>query len=168
LNALWNVSWCGHRPESLQLKRISLDGSTTIVASMSMTLRERALYHQIHPAKLAIDWSAGLVAAIFFRRHRLAAGLLWGLVPPVAASVPFMLGLFDGTLTRYRTSALGHYLARSMTRAMEGLRLVGLVVLLLGAWHRQPLVIALGLALVAVAWLRGWVWPPRGSTPAAA
>lgn len=45
-------------------------------AGMSMTLRERALYHQIHPVKLAVDWSAGLVSAVLLWRHRLAAALL--------------------------------------------------------------------------------------------
>jgi hypothetical protein len=134
---------------------------------MSLTLRERALYHQIHPVKLAVDWSAALVSGIFLWHHRLLAGLLWGLLPPLGVSVPFLLGVFDATLTRYRTSTLGRYVARSMTRAMEGLRLIGLVGVWLGAWHRQPPIIALGLMLVAGAWARGWLWPPRGSTPAA-
>jgi hypothetical protein len=147
--------------------RKSLDGSTPMAASASMTLRERALYHQIHPAKLAIDWSAGLAGAVLLWRHRLAAGLLWGLLPPVLISLPFLVGMFDGALARHRSSALGRYVTRFMTRAMEILRLLGLLGLWLGAWHRQPLIIALGLALVAVGWLRGRLWPPRGSTPAA-
>src|SRR5262249_1010345 len=132
-----------------------------------MTLGERALYHQIHPAKLAIDWGAGVVSAILLWRHRLGAGAFSGLLAPLVVSLPFLLGWFDGTLTRYRTSALGRYVARSMTRAMEGLRMLGLIGLWFGAWHRQPVLIALGLALVVLAWLRGWLWPPRGSTPAA-
>jgi hypothetical protein len=122
---------------------------------MSMTLRERALYHQIHPAKLAVDWSAGIVSAVLLWQHRLVAGLLWGVVPPLVASAPFLLGCLDATLTRYRTSALGRHVARSMTRAMVGLRLIGLLGLWLGAWRRQPLIIALGLALVVAAWVRG-------------
>lgn len=132
-----------------------------------MTLRERVLYHQIHPAKLAIDWGAALAGVILLWRHRLAAGLLWGLLPPVLISLPFLVGIFDGALARSRSSALGRYVARFMTRTMEGVRLVGLLGLWLGAWYRVPLVIALGVALILVAWLRGRLWPPRRATPAA-
>jgi hypothetical protein len=130
-----------------------------------MTLRQRALYHQIHPAKLAVDWTAGLAGAILLWQHRLAAGLFWGLGPPIVASAPFLLGFCDRTLTRYQASALGGYIARSMTRGMEALRLVGLAVLWYGAWRHQLGVFALGLVLIVLAWLRGWVWPPRRSIP---
>lgn len=115
---------------------------------MSMTSRERELYHQIHPVKLAVDWGAGLVSAILLWRHRLAAAMIWGLVPPAVVSVPFMLGVFDATLHRYRSSSLGRYVACSMSLAMQGLRLLGLAVLWLGAWYQQPLAIALGLNAV--------------------
>jgi len=133
-----------------------------------MTLAERALYHQIHPAKLAVDWSAAIAGAILLWRHRLAPGLLWGLVPPIVVSAPFLIGFCDQTLTRYRASALGRYIARSMTRGMEALRLVGLGIMWLGAWRHQLGLIALGLGLIVMAWLRGWVWPPRGSLPGTA
>jgi hypothetical protein len=134
-------------------------------ASMSLTFRERVLYHQIHPLKLAVDWSTGLVSAILLWRHRLVPGVFWGLLPPVVVSVPFLLGVSDATMTRYRASPLGRYVARFMTRTMEGLRLLGFVAICLGAWQRRPLVIAAGLALVVGAWARGWLWPPQDSTP---
>ena len=133
--------------------------------TMSLTFKERALYHQIHPLKLAVDWGAGLVSAILLWRHRLVPGVLWGLVPPAVVSVPFLLGVGDATLTRCRASALGRYVARSMTRTMEGSRLLGFVAICLGAWQRRPLVIAAGLAVVVGAWARGWLWPRRDSTP---
>jgi hypothetical protein len=133
-------------------------------AAISRTPSERALYHQIHPAKLATDWAAGLVGAVLLWHHRLAAGLLWGLVPPVITSAPFLLGWFDRTLTRYQASAMGRYVARSMTHAMEGLRLLGLAGLWVGAWERRPGFIAAGLALIVGAWLRGLLWAGGSST----
>ena len=39
----------------------------------AMTLRERILYQQIHPFKLATDRSTGVMAALFFWRHRWSA-----------------------------------------------------------------------------------------------
>jgi hypothetical protein len=87
--------------------------------------------------------------------------MIWGLAPPVVVSVPFMLGAFDATLHRYRSSSLGRYVARSMSLAMQGLRLLGLAVLWLGAWYQQPLAIALGLGMIVAAWMRGRLWRPR-------
>jgi hypothetical protein len=65
-----------------------------------MTMAERVLYHQIHPAKLAVDWSAALAGTILLWRHRRGPGLLWGFVPPVLVSTSFLLGFCDGTLER--------------------------------------------------------------------
>ena len=48
----------------------------------SMTPAERTLYHQIHPAKLLIDWLAGLFALYFFWHRNLLPGLLVSIIPP--------------------------------------------------------------------------------------
>jgi len=40
-----------------------------------ITIREKVLYHQIHPLKLFTDWSTGLVAVWLCWRHRLAEAL---------------------------------------------------------------------------------------------
>jgi hypothetical protein len=122
-----------------------------------MTLSERALYHQIHPVKLATDWAAALASVVLLWRHRLAAGLMWGLLPPVLVSLPFLLGYLDRSLVSYSGSTLGRYLARSMTRAMEGLRLLGLLGLWVGAWRRSVAIMGVGGVVIAAAWLRGWI-----------
>ncbi len=36
-----------------------------------MDFREKQLYHQIHPAKLFTDWSAGFIALYFLWQHNL-------------------------------------------------------------------------------------------------
>jgi len=86
---------------------------------ISVTLAERVLYHQIHPAKLLVDWTAGLVAAGSLWRHHLIAALVVRLLPPFLASALLLTGRFDQDLLRYRASAFGRYVARHMTRAME-------------------------------------------------
>jgi hypothetical protein len=51
-----------------------------------MNTRERILYHQIHPVKLITDVSSALASVLLFWHHRLGAGLLIGLLPPVLVS----------------------------------------------------------------------------------
>jgi hypothetical protein len=120
-----------------------------------MTLAERVLYHQIHPAKLLVDWTAGLVAAGLLWHHHLASALIVGLLPPVCASAILISDRFEPALQHYRTSAFGRYVARHMTHGMEGLRLVGLVLLWWGSWHQRLAVAALGVIVVLAAWARG-------------
>jgi hypothetical protein len=60
----------------------------------ALTLKERILYHQIHPSKLATDWSSGVMAALLFWQHRQALGLLVGLAPSVVVS-PFLIQFAD-------------------------------------------------------------------------
>jgi hypothetical protein len=40
-------------------------------------------------------------------------------------------------LEPYRRSALGKYIAQSMSHAMEAIRLIGMIVMAFGAWHRS-------------------------------
>jgi hypothetical protein len=121
-----------------------------------MLLREKALYHQIHPAKVAVDVLTEPVSLFFFWRHDLALGLITHFAPPIMASVALMT---FGGLERQKSSNLGRYVARHMSRGVEAVRFGGDVVMVFGAWYRAPLVIAGGLLIVALAWLGGLVRP---------
>jgi hypothetical protein len=124
-----------------------------------MQLRERALYHQIHPVKLATDWTAGAVAAYALWHRRLLLGLLVGLVPPIVVSLVFLTGALD--LEAYKESPFGRYVARHMSGAMRAVRLVGVLPFWLGAWYHQWLAMAAGVSVIVAAWVRGRLWPPR-------
>ncbi|MGH2503954.1 MAG: hypothetical protein ACRDID_15695 [Ktedonobacterales bacterium] len=52
---------------------------------MGMTIRERALYHQIHPLKLATDIVVTAPAIALFWAHQFWPGLLVTFVPSVIA-----------------------------------------------------------------------------------
>jgi hypothetical protein len=117
-----------------------------------MTLAEKILYHQTHPAKLATDIIASLVSLYFFWRHRLIFGLAIHLAPPILASV---LLVSFGDFEAQKKSAFGRYLALHMTRIVEISRIGGDVVTIFGAWYRAPVVIAVGLLIVLVAWASG-------------
>jgi hypothetical protein len=99
-----------------------------------LNFRQRVLYHQIHPLKLATDWLSAAISTALLWQHLLVRALLVGLVPPVLVSAALITWAKLEPLERSR---FGRHVARHMTRAMEGVRLLGLVVLWVGAWaHR--------------------------------
>ena len=118
----------------------------------SLTLQEKALYHQIHPLKLATDISAQVVSSYFFWVHSLALGLVTMLVPPILMSA-LLLNTLD--FAWIRDSAVGRYLKRAMTPAMQAVRLAGTLPIIFGAWYHLPWLIALGIPIILFGWLRG-------------
>lgn len=121
-----------------------------------MTPKEKALYHQIHPAKLATDISTEFVSYYFFWKRRLLSGLLVLFVPPIIAST-LVMRLAD--LEQYKQSAFGKYIHAYMTPPVVGARILGTVITHIGAWDRKPSLISLGLATVLLGWLRGIILP---------
>ena len=117
-----------------------------------MTPKERVLYHQIHPLKLGTDILASIVSLYLLWQHMLAAGLLVHFIPPVLASA---LLLRYGSFDKQAQSPFGRYVARTMTRTIEAIRLFGDLVTLLGAWQHDALLIVLGFAVVIGAWCNG-------------
>ena len=117
-----------------------------------MHLQERILLHQVHPAKLAVDWGTGLGATWLLWDQRLVAALVVGFVPSILVSLYL---IFRVDLTRYRDTPLGRYFLSPRTRPGDSLRLFGLVVMWAGGWYTSlPLVLA-GLAVILFAWGKG-------------
>jgi hypothetical protein len=129
----------------------------------AMTVQEKVLYHQIHPLKLGTDITAAIVSTYFFWLHNVAFGLITAFVPPVVMST---LLLATQDFTWIRDSAVGRYLKRSMTHAMEAVRLAGTLPMALGAWYHLPWLIALGIPIVLFGWLRGLIVRSKAHTDA--
>ncbi len=123
-----------------------------------MTLREKSLYHQIHPFKLGTDVAAQIVATYFFWNHSLIVAFVVMLIPPIIMSA-FVINMLD--LANIKDSAVGRYLKRSMTRGMETIRLLGTVPIVLGAWYHMPWLIGLGIIIILYGWLRGVIFPGK-------
>lgn len=119
-----------------------------------MTLKEKSLYHQIHPLKLATDVGCQPLSLYFFWRHDLVLGLVTHFVPPIAASLILIL---SGDFEAIERSRAGAYLRRYMTRTIEAIRFTGDIVMVLGAWLHQPSVIIVGLVAIVIAWCSGWL-----------
>jgi len=117
-----------------------------------MTFAERALYHQIHPAKLYVDIATALVAIDLFWRHELAPGLIIALLPPVLVSAVLVR---EADLERYRSSLMGAYLRQFMPPWVQAMRLFGVGVAFYAAWYHFPAGVISGLALVAICWANG-------------
>jgi hypothetical protein len=122
-----------------------------------MTVNERILYHQVHPAKLTTDISAEIISLYFFWQHELALGLLIHIIPPIVASAALIGSGKD--FSDIRRSRLGHYLDRRMTPGVQLTRLLGDIVTVFAAWWHSLLGIAAGLLIVVAAWSFGLVFP---------
>ncbi|MDQ2913354.1 MAG: hypothetical protein M3T56_08875 [Chloroflexota bacterium] len=118
----------------------------------SLTFAERALYHQIHPAKLFADIATALVAIDLFWWQELIPGLIIALLPPVLVSAVLAR---EADLGRYRSSPMGAYLRRFMPPWVQAVRIFGVAVAFYASWHHVPAGIYCGLALVAVCWANG-------------
>jgi hypothetical protein len=120
-----------------------------------MTLKDRILLHQIHPAKLVTDIGSGVLCLYFLWQHRLPIAVLIGAIPPLVAS-GLLLRFAD--LKTLQRSALGVYVRRHMTPAMQAVRLCGFLAMAGGAWYHTPLAILGGLVVVAAGWLKGAIF----------
>lgn len=121
-----------------------------------MTTKEKVLYHQIHPAKLASDLAACVTAVVLFARGDAAAGLAVAAIVPVAATMATMR---YGDLERLKRSRFGAYVRRYMTSAALAQRLAGFAILCWGAWKGSFLLGVLGAALIVHAWTAGLLIP---------
>ena len=119
-----------------------------------MTLKEKLLFHQVHPAKLATDIGAALVSLYLLWQHQLVIGLLTHFIPPPIGSAA-VIRFAD--LESYKNSRLGAYVVRYMTPIAQAARLAGDLITVGAAWYQSFAGILFGLAVIAAAWSYGWV-----------
>jgi hypothetical protein len=130
-------------------------------APSRLDIRERILLHQVHPAKLAIDWGTGLIAAWLFWDHMLPAALIVGFIPSILISIYLILRV---DLSRYKETRLGRYFISPLTRPGDPVRLLGLIVMWTGAWFNSILAAAAGLGIIIFGWGKGLLVKKRGRT----
>lgn len=123
-----------------------------------MDARERVLYHQIHPLKLATDFGTAVGAVALLWRHHLVWALVLGFVPSVIATVALLKW---ADLEPYRRSAFGQYVATFMTHRVEAARFAGLLPLWIGAWFQSIVTVAVGFLWIIGCWLWGPMRPRR-------
>ena len=119
-----------------------------------MTLKEKLLFHQVHPAKLATDIGAAIVSLYLLWQHQLVIGLLTHFIPPPIGSAA-VIRFAD--LDSYKNTRLGAYLLRYMTPIAQAARLAGDLITVGAAWYQSFAGILFGLAVIAASWSYGWV-----------
>ena len=125
-----------------------------------MTPGDKALYHQIHPAKLAADLAAAGLALAALWLHWLLPGFAAAAVIPAAASA---LVIRRADLERYRRSRAGAYVKKFMTRSATVRRLLGFAMMAAGAWFHASLAILIGASLIIHAWTAGMLVPRQAA-----
>lgn len=126
-----------------------------------MNFREKELYHQIHPLKLATDIGVTPIFLYLLWRHQIAQALLVGFVPPAIVSAAMMIWPPD--LEGLKNSSLGKYVSKYMTPTIEAVRLLTLVPMAWGAWTHRLQFIVLGLFVLLLAWCNGLILSRRNS-----
>ena len=117
-----------------------------------MTLKEKLLFHQVHPAKLATDIGAAIVSLYLLWQHQLVIGLLTHFIPPpIGSAAVIRFAHLD------KDSRLGVYLVRYMTPIAQAARPAGDLITVGAAWYQSFAGILFGLAVIAAAWSYGWV-----------
>lgn len=130
-----------------------------------MNSKERMLYHQIHPLKLAVDWGMAALALYFLWSHQLLVAIAVMFIPSIIASFAIIRWV---NLEGYKNSVFGRYISTYMTHSVEGVRFLGLAVGSIGAWQHSSALIAVGVVIIVLAWMRGIISPrPIGETTAA-
>jgi hypothetical protein len=121
----------------------------------NVDFREKKLYHQIHPLKLATDIGVTPIALYFVWEHRVLPALLVGFVPPLVVSLAMLKWTPD--LEKLKRSAFGSYIKKHMSPIIELIRLLTLVPMAYGAWSHDSRFIVVGLVILVVAWCNGLI-----------
>ena len=125
-----------------------------------MTFRDRSRYHQLHPAKLLVDWTAAIAAGILLWRRCLVVALAVGLGPAILATAAFLSGRLDAALERVRSRPIARAIAPHLSAEVNALRFAGLAVAWAGCWLHRPWLLPSGLAVL----LGGWTLAGRHGT----
>jgi hypothetical protein len=124
-----------------------------------LSRREKYLYHQIHPLKLAIDIGGSIASTWLMWRHEVALALVVAFLPSIIVSTA-MLRWMD--FSRQRDSAFGRYVSFHMTHAAEAVRMSGQIAMWVAAWFRVTWGVTAGVAVIVIGWtwsLRSWRAP---------
>lgn len=126
-----------------------------------MTLRERGRYHQLHPAKLLVDWTTAVAAGVLlWQRHAPAAAAV-GFGPSIAVTLAFLSGRFDGPLEAIRSRSRASAIAPDLSAGVNALRFASLGLSWAGCWLHRGWLIPAGLAVILGGWGLAW---RRGSS----
>ena len=123
-----------------------------------MDIKEKKLYHQIHPIKLLTDWVTGIISLYFLWLHQLSIAIMVMFIPAIVVSIVIIKYV---NLRNIKHSAFGKYIRMSMTKGMEAVRFVGFAIAIFGAWYHMAWLIVVGIIIILIGWMRGLIMSVR-------
>jgi hypothetical protein len=120
-----------------------------------MRLADKAVVHQVHPAKIGADITASVISNALLWKGRPKAAIAVRVLLPVAGSLA-VLSLADlDPLARTRP---GRYVLAHMPPAAQAVRLAGDALMGVGAHRRSAALLIAGASIVAAGWSHA-AWP---------
>ena len=121
-----------------------------------VTHGDRTRLHQLHPAKLAVDWGTAAVAGALLWRHDWLSAAAAGVVPSIVTTAAFLSGRFDDALGKIRNRRGARSIADRLSPAVNAIRFGGLAIAWVGCWAHRPWAIPAGTLLVLFGWWLAW------------
>lgn len=126
-----------------------------------MTARDRERYHQLHPAKLLVDWGTAIVAGGLLWWRQPVSAVAVGFGPSIVATLVFLSGRLDHSLEAIRSRPVAHAIAPQLSADVNALRFAGLAVSWAGCWFHHAWLLPAGMFVILGGWWVAW-W--RGVT----
>jgi hypothetical protein len=121
-----------------------------------MTVRDRERYHQLHPAKLLVDWSTAIVAGSLFWWRQPVAAFAVGFGPSIVVTSIFLSGRLDDALEGIKSKPFAQAIAPRLSSDVNALRFVGLTLSWAGCWFHVVWLIPAGVFAIICAWWLAW------------
>jgi hypothetical protein len=121
-----------------------------------MLRTERERYHQLHPAKLLVDWSTAALAGGLLWWHEALAAISVGFVPSIIITLVFLSGRLDRSLELIQGRPMAQAIAPRLSAGINSIRFAGLAVSWAGCWLHQAWLIPAGVVVIAGGWWLAW------------
>ena len=118
-----------------------------------MTARDRVRYHQLHPAKLLVDWITAIIAGSLLWRHQPVAAIAVRFGPSIVVTGVFVSGRLDHALEAISNRLAAHALARQLSTSVNALRFAGLAMSWAGCWWHRVWLLPAGVLVITAGWL---------------
>ena len=117
-----------------------------------MTFNEKKLYHQIHPLKLLIDITSGILTTWLAWQHNWFWFLLLFVIPSLIISYFLM---WFANLEPLKNSKFGKYIEKYMTTLNEAVRFTGQFIMWIAAWYHLIFMLVIGFLIITGGWCSG-------------
>jgi hypothetical protein len=121
-----------------------------------MIIQDRERYHQLHPAKLLVDWSTAFAAGVLLWSRQPLAAIAIGFGPSIVITSVFLAGRWDRALEMIRCRPLARAIAPKLSASVNALRFLGLGMSWAGCWVHRAWLVPVGVIVIAGAWLLAW------------